>query len=327
MAIWTPGEGATPRFGVSGGDVWAAGQGSPTLANMPRGANKLARRQFQSWTKRGPWETHWLELTEEERNEWEEFAAENLFHGLTGQPAIIPAKEYFVRYWSQATLFNGSEPSSPWAPPTPPTWDADNQPFEPWLDAEDGMAVVIKSTTTVERWFFFVAQPPKVGRGNLSRARCVPIGRHHLMPQEAGYRWHEPADAAVALFGEEAESSMSQQWLLAWELSGWFPRPVLDPCFSPPVQTGYPMHVTGFGSWDGVPSPPVPMTWSDDYGAYVGDDVGYAILFPPGAYLPDAWFLENIIEFRDVPGIKSVDLGTPLGVYVADAPEAALRVE
>jgi len=113
--------------------------------------------------------------------------------------------------------------------------DADNQPFEPWMDAEDGMAVVLKSTTTVSRWFFFVAQPPKIGRGNLARARCVPIGRHQLQPQEAGYRWHEPADAAIALFGSEAEFSMSQQWLLAWELSGWSPRPVLDPCWSPPT--------------------------------------------------------------------------------------------
>jgi hypothetical protein len=287
---------------------------------MPRGANKLARRQFQSWTKRGPWEVHWLDLSEEERNEWEEFAAENLFHGLTGRPAIIQAKEYFVRYWSQATLFNGGEPSSPWAPPTAPTWDADNQPFEPWMDAEDGMAVVLKSTTTVSRWFFFVAQPPKIGRGNLARARCVPIGRHQLQPQEAGYRWHEPADAAIALFGSEAESSMSQQWLLAWELSGWIPRPVLDPCYSPPLEGPVPATITFEGSIDGYGPYSEEYTWNETDQIYVGRDYfNYANIEVQsgGTFWHVQIYAPGELYFFD--GFKPGSLASPLGAYTLDA--------
>ena len=42
--------------------------------------------------------------------------------------------------------------------------------------------------------------------------------------------------AAVARYGPTVLSQGNQQWLLAWELSGWFASAVLDPCWSPPVQ-------------------------------------------------------------------------------------------
>ncbi len=233
MAIWTPSEGVSPRFGISGGDLWAAGQGSSVLSNLPRNANRLARRQFRQWTNQGPWKIRWRDLSVPDKEEWEWFAAEEYFHGLTGRPARVGGEEFFIRYWAQAALFDGEDVPGPWSPPDPPVWSGSTKPFEPWLDAEDSMSIVVRTTTEDDLEFFFVGQPPTYGRGSLRRSTCVPLGKWTLAPSEAGARWAEPSAAALELFGEKFTDAAWQQWLLAWELSGYFPRPVLDPCSTP----------------------------------------------------------------------------------------------
>lgn len=234
MAIWQPSEGESPRFGVSRGDVWKRGQGSPVLASMPRPANALARQAFQQWTNRVPWQSRWLTLEADLQTEWEAFAGVNLWQGLTGQPKPVSGAEFFAGYWSNATLFTGSEPSPPWEVPDAPTWTAGHQPFEPFLDPGSAMAIVTKGTLADAATFFFAIQPPVPGKVKLTRATCRPLGTFELAAGAGGRLWSEPMAAAIATYGPTILRQEFQQWLLAWQVQGGFCEAVLDPCWSPP---------------------------------------------------------------------------------------------
>lgn len=320
MAIWTPSEGATPRFGVLRGDVWAAGQGSPTLANMPRGANKLARRNFRSWTKRAVWEAEWELQSGGQKVWWNDYAEDNLQHRLTGQPRIVTGAELFATYWSQAELFQGSTPAGPYDPPDPPDWNVDTSPFEPWLDAGEGMAVVVQSETTAARTFFFAGQPPIANKQKLVRSTMVPLGTFTLDASAAGTRWDAPTAAAEALWGSAARSAEFQQWFLAWELSHWWPRPVLDPCYSPPVGGTTPSTITFDGTIDGYGPYAEEFTWNAVDEIYEGRDYfNYANIevTAGGTFWHVQIYAPGELYFFD--GFKPGSLASPLGAYTLDA--------
>jgi len=247
MALWTPSEGESPRFGIEGGTLFARGQGSGIMQAMPTPASKLARRQFACWTDRAVWNARWLVLEEGDRDLWIAYAEAEPFHGLTGRPRLLAAPDCFARYFANATWLAGEEPEPPWTPPAPPTWPEDNSPFEPFLDANEAMAVIIKAETTEARTFVFAGQPPTKGKGRLTRSRLMRIGKFELPASPEGFVWAEPSEAALELFGETFTNPEWQQWLVAWELSGPWPRPVLDPCYTPPTQTladSYQLDVT-----------------------------------------------------------------------------------
>ena len=234
MAIWQPTEGSSPKFGAELGEVWSRGAGSNVVSCTPRPASKLERRQFQCWTTPGPWAQRWKHLTNAQRTAWEEYAAAHELYRLTGRPQIVPGQVHFETYWRQVKLFQGSNPSAPWNPPSPPAWQAGHQPFEPFTDQSQGMAFVCRTERANPIDFFVAAQPPLLGKQQLTRARLLPLGTLTLPAGSPGQLWTEPADAAVALFGEAALSSARQQWWMAWELSNGAPLPVLDPCNTPP---------------------------------------------------------------------------------------------
>jgi len=214
--------------------VWARGVGSNVLSCTPRPASKLERRQFQCWTTPGPWAQRWKQLTNAQRASWEAYAADHELYRLTGRPQIVSGQEHFETYWRQVKLFQGSNPQAPWDPPSPPAWQAGHQPFEPFTDQSQGMAFVCRTERENPIDFFLAAQPPLMGKQQLTRARLLPLGTLTLPAGSPGQLWTDPADAAAALFGGAALSSARQQWWMAWELSNGAPLPVLDPCNTPP---------------------------------------------------------------------------------------------
>ena len=271
MAIWQPTEGSSPKFGAELGEVWARGVGSNVLSCTPRPASKLERRQFQSWTTPGPWAQRWKHLTNAQRASWEAYAADHELYRLTGRPQIVTGQVHFETYWRQVKLFQGSNPSAPWDPPSPPAWQAGHQPFEPFTDEAEGMAFICRTTRANPIDFFIAAQPPLLGRRKLTRATLVPLGTFTLPAGAPGQVWTDPADAAAALFGAAAFESQRQQWFMPWELSNGAPLPVLDPCNTPPPQPPSDT-VTITGVWPGGFTLAYGATWNEEGQAYLHGD-------------------------------------------------------
>lgn len=250
MALWTPVGGTTPLFGAERGEVWARGAGSYVLSCTPRPASTIQRRQFQAWTSAGPWEQRWQQLTNAERAAWDAYAAQHLLYRLTGRPQSVSGQTHFQTYWRQVTLFDGSDPAPPWTPPSPPSWLAGHQPFQPFTDQSNGMAFVCRTERATSINFFLAAQPPLLGRQRLTRATLQPLGTLTLPAGSPGQLWTDPANAAAAIFGATALAAGFQQWWMAWELSNGAPLAVLDPCNTPPL----PPAPTPDPCWDVLPS-------------------------------------------------------------------------
>lgn len=234
MAIWTAAGGLEPRFGAEGGELWARGSGSNTLQAAPRSASKAERRQFAQWANGGAWAAQWQSLSEEQKEEWADYAAGRPLAGFFGRPRVRTAQEAFTLYQQTRTTIAGQAPSPPYAPPGETAYSTERQPFEEYLDPLEGFAIVTRVANDTPRDYFFVSARPLPGKAKLVRARTRPVGMFTLEAGPAGRRWTEPSAAAIALDGAAAWTATNELWLMAWEVSQGWPRAVLDPCWTPP---------------------------------------------------------------------------------------------
>lgn len=139
-----------------------------------------------------------------------------------------------MRYWSQVTFIDGAEPESWTQPPSAPTWNGVNRPFEEFMDESQGMALIATTERETATEFFLTAQQPLIGRGPLTRSRQERLGKFTLPAGPVGQRWADPSSAAEGLFGAAAVNPAYQQWFMAWLVSGGAPLPVLEVCNTPP---------------------------------------------------------------------------------------------
>ena len=251
MAIWTPTQGAETNAGADGGTLFKGiANGSRVIQSKVTPANAQARAGFAQWGRIAYWQDLWLGVGGQLQGQWNTYAAANPDYVLSGRAVIKSGADHFASFWIRAELMTGAEPSPPYATPDPdPVWNAPSAPFEEFLVGSPLFSMVLATTQPDPITLFLAVRQPSKGKGNIARSTQRPLGSYTFPSMTQGDLFDTACIDAAQRFGAIADSTTAQQWFTVWQAIGGYARPLLDPCWTPPV----------------VPPPPPPGPFAPSY--------------------------------------------------------------
>ena len=237
MAIWAPTQGAETNAGADGGTLFkSSANGSRVIQSKVTPANAQARAAFAQWGRLAYWDSVWLGLSQGNRNTWNAFAQANPDYGLTGRAVMKSGAAHFASYWNRVEIMTGAEPSPPYATPDPdPEWNAPSAPFEEFLVGSPLFSMVLATTQPDPITLFLAVRQPSIGKGNMARSTQRPLGSYTFPTMTQGDLFDTACIDAAQRFGAIADSAAAQQWFTVWQAIGGYARPLLDPCWTPPI--------------------------------------------------------------------------------------------
>ena len=283
MAIWSPTQGAETNAGADGGTLFkSSANGSRVIQSKVTPANAQARAGFAQWGRLAYWEAAWLTVSQGTRNAWDAFSQGNPDYGLSGRAVIKSGADHFAAYFNRLELMSGTTPTAPFSTPAPsPSWTAPAAPFEEFLVGTPSFAMVLATTQPDPITLFIAVRQPSKGKGDMARSTQRPLGSYTFDTMTQGDYFTTACEDAEARFGSVAEYRKAQQWFTVWEAIGGYARPLLDPCWTPPLDPppdagcstcsaavdihieGYPTVYQPLGDHDfyGIPQEPGQCLW------------------------------------------------------------------
>ena len=237
MAIWTPSQGAATNAGADGGTLFkSSANGSRVIQSKVTPANAQARAGFAQWGRLAYWQDLWLGVGGQLQGQWNTYAATNPDYGLTGRAVIKSGADHFAAYFNRLELMSGTTPTAPFSTPAPsPSWTAPPAPFEEFLVGHPTFSMVLATTQPDPITLFLAVRQPSKGKGNMARSTQRPLGSYTFETMTQGELFDTACIDAAQRFGGVADSQAVQQWFTVWQAIGGYARPLLDPCWTPPL--------------------------------------------------------------------------------------------
>lgn len=252
MAIWTPSQGAATNAGADGGTLFkSSANGSRVIQSKVTPANAQARAEFAQWGRLAHWESVWLGLSQGNQNTWNAFAQANPDYGLSGRAVIKSGADHFAAYFNRLELMSGTTPTAPFTTPAPsPSWTAPPAPFEEFLVGYPTFSMVLRTTQPDPITLFLAVRQPSMGKGDMARSTQRPLGSYTFATMTQGDLFDTACEDAATRFGVIADNQFAQQWFTVWQAIGGYARPLLDPCWTPPIPE-YPSVLIGTMTYQG----------------------------------------------------------------------------